>query len=161
MRQRIFYPLYFALVLCTALLFVSCASVGRKERAVHSYQTIHAAIASVQDIERAACIPATDATKCTSALAPKFGLTDAKHVEINKALSDAFALEIKVGDALKAWKAGDPPPTDLAALSAVASQILKIAEGFAPADSDARRILENATRLVASVQAIADALGGK
>ncbi len=163
MKQRVFYPIYFSFVLCSALLAFTCASVGPKEKAFHTYQTIHGAISTAQDIERVACIPsAADATKCTSKLAPTFGLTDAKHVEFNRLLGDALRLEEKVGIALKAWKAGDPVPTDVQALTKIAQQVLALAETLLPTDSDARRLVANAKDLVTAVQQIADALkGGK
>lgn len=162
MKRSTLYPLYFSLIACTALLLFACASLPAKDRAVRTYQTIHATVSTVQDFERAACIPdAADAKHCTSKLAAQMGLTDAKHVELNGYLSDAFALEIKVGAELKAWQTGQPVPPGVAQLTVLASKILTVAEGFTAADSDARRILTEAKNLVAAVKAITDALGGR
>lgn len=160
MRQRIFYPLYFSLIVCGALL-VSCASLSRKERALKVYQTIHASIASVQDSERLLCLPdATTPTHCTSTLAPKLGLTDAKHQDFNAKLSRAFDLEIKAGLALKAWRAEDPAPKELSELSAVGKEILTLASTLSD-DADVRRIIAKANELLETIASLAAALGVK
>lgn len=162
MKSRIYYPLYLALVGSLALLFVaSCASVPRKEKALQVYQSIHASISSVQDAERLLCLPdATTPTHCTSTLAPKLGLTDAKHVDINAKLVKAFALEIQVGTALKAWRAGDPAPHGLSELSTVANEVLTVASALTD-DADVRRIIASAKALLDTIAALTASLGVK
>ncbi len=105
------------IVLVALLLAVSCASLPLKQRAVVSLSASETALEASHDAERLLCSPtanqAQPITHCDGAQAATIGLTDAKHQQLARLYSTAFAAEIVAATALKAWQAGDPPPVTI------------------------------------------------
>ena len=93
------------LVLILLAIFASaCATTSKKESAVVTYQAIETGLGAFQDAERAIF-----ASKKVPELTPEL------HQKISAVLSRAFALQIRVGDALKIWKTGQPVPATVTA----------------------------------------------
>lgn len=140
-------------VVIFALLAPACASVGVKAKATNTLLSAHTTLASVDDAERALCVPApTDPTHCTAPAASAIGLTDARHKRLSAQLGDAFALDRKAAEALKAWVPGQPVPQSIPELVAAARQIVAIASELAP--DSAARLMNTARDLVIAAEAL-------
>jgi hypothetical protein len=124
------------LVLALALAS-ACASLPLKQRGVTGLQVTHVALSNAQDFERQAYAAQTIP-----------GLTAEKHQAIARIFSKAFDDETTAGAALRAWQAGQPVPTSLAALQADADQAL----------AAVGQIVPQAGELTAKIQAFADAV---
>jgi hypothetical protein len=103
-----------------ASLSASCASVPLKQKAVLTVQASQAALGIVDDAEMAAY----------ALQAP--GLTADRHRAFSRALSDAYAVQIKLATALQAWRAGEPVPASLDALLADAQQAWDVVTKLEP-----------------------------
>lgn len=115
MTRRVPSTLAAALV----LLVAGCASVPLKQKVSATHQTLHQALVSADDLERALCAPDPAAVNhCTSPSAPSIGLTDAVHQDISRKFVKAYENDLRLSAALIAWKAGDPAPKDLVTLVA-------------------------------------------
>ncbi len=140
---------------------VACASLPLKENAVKGLQASELALESAQTIERGLCFiaPTTESGgHCSNAMAATVGLTDARHQALASAFSAAFGVEIKAATALKAWKAGDPAPSDVATYRADAQGILLLVQTLAPGSAD---LVSKAQLAVNEATAVATALGVK
>jgi hypothetical protein len=108
----------------------ACASLPLKQKAVVGLQASEMALEASHDAERALCSPAADKTQpithCDGAGAAAVGLTDALHRQLATQFAIAFDVEIKAANALKAWRSGDPPPSDLADYKLAVDEILKL-----------------------------------
>jgi hypothetical protein len=132
-------------------LLVACRSVPLKQQISADHQGVRQALTLLDDTERGLCAPDPAAPNhCTSPTAATIGLTDARHQALSRTLADAYALDIKVGQALIAWRAGDPVPPDLLTLLADAQQAVSQISAFAPDSA----LMRNAKDLVAKAQAL-------
>lgn len=154
MFRKSYLPIHLVFLACllmlAAFLAAGCASTGTKaaDVSVKTYASLHQVLLTVKNVEWGVCQPvaATKYQQCTNPEAANIGLTDAKHQAINGHLTDAFQLEIKLGPALKAWRAGDPPPHSTAELLAVAKEIVTIVSPFLT--DVGQNILKSATDLL-------------
>lgn len=127
-------------LILAAALFVSCASLPLKQKAVVGLAASEAALEGAHDAERALCSPSSDQTKaithCDGAQAVTLGLTDAKHVAIAKVFSKAFDTEIKAAEALKVWRSGEPAPSSVAEYQKDVSDLLALVAQTIPQSKD-------------------------
>lgn len=115
-----------------ALTFaVSCASLSVKQRASNTHQIVHASLLAVDDSERLVCLPAPPPKSNTCTREPRL-ITDAKHQEVSRLLDQAYEVDIRLSRAIIAWVPGQPVPSDIASLSALANQIKAIAATLQP-----------------------------
>ena len=143
------------------LLLAGCASLPLKQQAVVSLQASETALEAAHDLERGFCFvtPATEAGgHCTNPLAATLHLTDATHQRLADLFSRAFALEIKAAIALKAWRAGEPAPTDVAGYQKDISDILAVVKTLAPG---AAPIVAKAQAAVDEAAKVATLLGAR
>ena len=107
----------------TSLLWFGCASTGIrvKQDIVLSTQTAEAALGVAQDEERALY-----ASKALPAL------TVERHQAIARGFSSAFDAQIKLGNALQLWKAGDPVPSSINDLLQDAQDTWSVVSGLVP-----------------------------
>jgi hypothetical protein len=132
-------------------LLVGCQSVPIKQAISADHQGLRQALTLADDTERGLCAPdATAPNHCTSPSAVTIGLTDARHQSLSRVFADAYALDIKVGQALIAWRAGDPVPSDLLTLLADAQQAVTQIGAFAPNSE----LMTNAKAVVDKAQAL-------
>ncbi len=100
----------FGISALAALLVIGC-SVSLKQKVVLSLQAQHQVLAALDDTELAVfqskTIPA---------------LTVDRHRAFSTALAKAYRAESKASMALQTWRAGDPAPTDITELIAVADE---------------------------------------
>lgn len=115
----------------------ACAHLQTKQEATISLQSVDTALGAAQDFERTAYAQHTIT-----------GLTPALHQQIAAGFVKAFDAEIQAATVLKAWKAGDPTPTSLAALQGDVDQVLVLA----------RQLLTSPAQiqLLSEIQAVAD-----
>ena len=94
-----------------ALPFLLSCSVSLKQKVVLSLQAQHQVLAALDDTELAVfqskTIPA---------------LTVERHRAFSAALAKAYRAESKAAGALQTWRAGDPAPTNITELIAVADE---------------------------------------
>lgn len=135
-----------ACVLCSS---ISCASLPLKQKAVIGLQSSETALEGAHNIERSICFvaPATESGgHCTNPQAAAMKLTDATHQKLASIFAKAFAAEIKGAIALKGWKAGDPPPSDVLSYHQDITEALAVAKTLDPAAAD----------IIAKIQAAVD-----
>lgn len=124
MRQRTF-----ALIVTLALT-CACASISVKQSVSAAHQTVRGTLVALDDFERAICAPDPAATnRCT---AQPVIVTDAVHQRVSRAFSQAYATDIRLGQAIIAWAPGQPVPTDLAALQTTVNEIRQAVTTLAP-----------------------------
>jgi len=149
-------PLPAIVALAVLSMAVACASLPLKQRVSQTHQTVREAIVAVDEAERLLCgpMPAPNENRCASPTAAAIGLTDAKHQAISRTLAQAYEADVRVGAAIVAWRAGDPPPADLDALLARAQETLSVAATVADSTfaSKAQTLVARAQRLVAAFQ---------
>lgn len=123
--------------LTVLMLFVTaCANMSLKTKAVASLQATMAATGSAQDYEVAAYHAKTFAS-----------LDDKAHLAISQAFVKIFDVQGKAAVAVDAWRAGEPPPQDLATYIRDISDALSVAKQVAP----------SATGVIEKIQAALDA----
>lgn len=106
-------------VVSIVLLYASCTSVPLKQKVATTHQTLHTALIAADDLERQLCAPdPARVNHCTSPSAVTIGLTDALHQDISRRFVKAYETDLRLSAAIIAWKAGDPPPSDLTSLVA-------------------------------------------
>lgn len=135
--------------LFVALSLTACASLPLKQKAVIGLQASETALEGAHDIERSLCFvsPSTEqGGHCTNPQAATVKLSDATHQKLAGLFSQAFAAEIKAALILKAWKAGDPAPSDVMSYDADIQLILTTAKALDP----------SAVSLIAQIQAAVD-----
>jgi hypothetical protein len=132
-------------------LFVACASVPLKQQISADHQGLRQALTLVDDTERGLCMPdAAAPNHCTAKDAATLGLTDARHQALSRVLADAYDLSAKVGQALIAWRAGDPIPSDLLTLLADAQEAVTQISAFAPGS----QLMQKAQDVVTKAKAL-------
>lgn len=143
-----------------ALILVLSAgcSVALKQRVSESHQAVRLALTSFDDTEHSLCDPATaDAPPfhkgdCQNPQAAAVGLTSALNQKIAASLIKAFEADKKVSAAIIAWKAGDPPPSNLSELMTAAQAAFDVVKTFAPAGSTlftkGQKVLDEISKLV-------------
>jgi hypothetical protein len=139
----------------------ACASLPLKQQAVQSLQGSETALEAAHNIERSLCfnLPATETgNHCTNPLAATVKLTDAQHQKLAQYFSNAFDVEIKAATALKAWKAGQPIPTDVAGYQTDLTAILTLAKTL---DPGASTLVAKSQDAVDKAAAVAKSLGIK
>lgn len=104
-----------ALLVALIVMVSACASLPVKEKAVKSTQTVEIALGAAQDFERA-----------TFAAGTLPWLTVERHQAISRSFSNAFATQIKLAVALKAWRSGDPKPKDVDQLAVDVGEALTV-----------------------------------
>jgi hypothetical protein len=147
------------------VILTACAHLPWKERAVRTLQATHIAISNAQDFENnaynARLIPSLSAPASASFRAKcpadhQLAANPTNHNVINCLFSVAFGDEVKAGNALRAWRAGDPPPASLAELNRDADDILGLVKSVAPQSTDfvskAQAILDEVLKVVAIVK---------
>lgn len=141
-----------------AFVVTGCASLSKKQTAVVSLQASETALEASHDAERLLCNPTADQkaaiTHCEGSSATAVGLTDARHQAIAKAYSVAFASEIKAASVLKAWKAGDPAPSNLAEYQVDLNAILDLVGANIPQTQTTVVKIKEAITAAASVASL-------
>lgn len=141
-----------------------CASLPVKQQATEKLVATERLLATAQDTERALCSPTADKSKpithCDGSVAATVGLTDARHQATASAFAIAFTAQVKAATALRAWKAGDPPPTDVATLSADITAALTLAKQLS-GSPDVQKIATTLQQAIDTVTAVLSSLGGK
>jgi len=124
------------LVVSLLALVTACASLSLKQNAVVSLQASETALEAAHDAERLLCSPTADQaqaiTHCDGAGAQALGLTDAKHQQLARLFSTAFGAEALAANALTVWRAGDPPPSNVADYQKDLDDILALVEQTFP-----------------------------
>lgn len=137
------------------LAFSGCASVPLKQKLSTAHQSVREAIVQLDEAERQLCGPApAQPNHCTTIAAQVVGLTDARHQAISRQLVQAYETDIKAGTALIAWRAGDPPPTDLTQLLTDAQETLAAIQAlsYLPLVEKAQTFVARAQALLARFQ---------
>lgn len=127
-----------------------CASVPAKGKASATHQSVHAAIAAIDDFERSVCQP--DKARPTVCTNPAKLITDAQHQAFSKALVAVYRADINVAQAIIDWKPGAPRP-DFGQLRAMAQLVFDTVSGFTESPSVAR-FIQYAKDLIAAVDFI-------
>lgn len=131
------------LVLLIALASLSilqaCGQISLHERSVLTIQGTEKLLAEVQDTERQLCNQAAYAAapdvavkECAGPLAEAVQLTTARHQAIHAGLSRAFAVQIKAAIAVRAWRPGDPMPSDVPELLKATVEVKAVLDQLAP-----------------------------
>lgn len=134
-------------LLLGALLLAGCASVPVKQRATLGLQAAHAAVGGAQDVERALYA------------APGAGITPETHGAFARFFERYFVAEERVAVALLAWRAGDPPPADLAEAVAVLREALATA-GTLTDGAEKASLVGKINGGIREVERVLAALGG-
>ena len=149
--------------LMVGLLFSMGCSVAIKQRVSESHQAVRLALTAFDDTEHELCLPAVADSPptvtpkvlrgdCTNPDAAAIGLTSALNQKIAQSLIKAFEADKKVSAAIIAWRAGDPPPTDLSQLLTDAQAAFDVVKTFAPAGSSllikGQKVLDEIGKLV-------------
>jgi hypothetical protein len=144
------------LILALATL-VACASIPVKQRVSNTHQAMHQALVLVDDAERTLCQPVPAATNhCGNPAAASIGLTDEKHQAFSRQLAAAYDVDVKVGAAVIAWRAGDPVPSDLQTLLSYATQILQTANTLTD-----QPLIDKAQTFLARINTLVQTFEGK
>jgi hypothetical protein len=146
MQTRTKLSSIFAALLVVATM-AACAHLGAKQKAVNGLRSTHLALSAAQDFERSAynakSIP---------------GLTAQRHADISRAFSKAFANELVAGQALKAWRAGEPAPQSLVQLQKDVDDALVVAKAAVPSGGP---LLDKVQAVFDEIARVAAALTGK
>ena len=129
----------------------ACASLPPKQVAVTDISQVETLLGTVQDVATGLCVPSPP-THCT-ATPPIF--TDASWHTLNVALTAAFAAQIQLATALKAWT---PGPTgvvpSVATISQQAQAVITAIQAL-PVGSQEAQLLAEAQTVVTEVNTIA------
>ncbi len=139
----------FALVL--ALTFVACASLPPKQVMTVDVQQVETLLGTIQDTATSLCVP-NPPTHCTAAAVV---FTDASWKTLNTALVSAFAGQVQLATALKAWTpgvAGAPP--SVVAISQQAQAVITAIQVL-PIGAQEAKILAEAQAVVTEITTIA------
>jgi hypothetical protein len=149
------WPTLIAVMLCVcvfAWLVAGCASLPLKDQAVSTYQASASILQNVQQAERAICNPTIAApapsTPGAGAAAEAAQLTTERHRAFVTALSKAAGLGVTAGDALKAWKAGDPVPKSFEDYVAAVKAVLTEASALAPAQAGVQKVTSQLQQMI-------------
>lgn len=110
------------LVTAMALALASACGASIKSKAVKSAQAAHFSVGQAQDAE---------IKLFASAAIPNYSPSD--HVAFHAALVKYWDAEAKVITVLQAWRAGDPPPSDLSSALSALSDATKVMKQVGPA----------------------------
>lgn len=138
----------FALALALVLLS-ACAHFGIKQKATVTLQGVHAVLSEAQDFERLAYASGSIAN-----------LTAERHAQFSLFFAGAFDAEIKAAEALKVWRAGDPPPSNLDELMMNVREALTVAQTLT-AGGATDGVLSRLHQAITKTQEVMDAMGGR
>lgn len=141
-----------AVVILALVLASSCVSLSVKQKASNIRQSVHAALVTLDDIERQLCQPVPTAVNTCGAV-PRV-ITDANHQAFSRTMAQAFDADIKAGNAIIALVPDSPIPPELINLKAMADRVFAVAQSIATGPR-ASEILAQAR---AVVQMVADLL---
>lgn len=139
------------LALVLALAFSACASLPPKQVAVTDVQQVEKLLGTVQDTATSLCVP-NPPTHCTASVVI---FTDAQWKTLNTALVSAFAAQVQLATALKAWTPGPTTtPPSAAAISAQAQAVIAAIQAL-PVGSQEAQILAEAQAVVTEINTVA------
>jgi hypothetical protein len=129
----------------------SCASLPPKQVAVTDAQQVETLLGTVQDTATALCVP-SPATHCTATTGI---FTDASWHMLNVALQSAFAAQIQLATALKAWTPGPTAvPPSVATVSQQAQAVITALQAL-PTGSEETKLLAEAQAVVTEINTVA------
>ena len=139
------------LTLILALAFAACASLPPKQVAVTDVAQVETLLGTVQDTATALCVPGP-ATHCTATPAL---FTDAQWHTLNVALQAAFAAQIQLATALRAWTPGPTglPPT-VTQVSAQVQAVLAAIQAL-PIGAAEAKLLAEAQAVITEINTVA------
>lgn len=146
-------------IILACVIASSACSLSLKQNTVAGLQATETALELSHDAERRLCAPNADQTKgiahCDGPLAAQIHLTDAVHLKAAALYSKAFDLQAKAARAAKAWRAGNPVPSDVASYQAALHDILNVLSGIVPQQHDAFTKLQEAIAQAADLAKLA------
>lgn len=135
----------------------NCATTSQMQKASVASQTLHRAIMTAYQVERALCQPApAQLNHCTAVPAI---LTDDQHQRFASALLKAVEADQRFARAILAWQPGTAVPRDLDELRSYVDQALAIATALAPS-GPASELVARVRDIVAAITQAAAAWGG-
>ncbi len=145
------------LALTLTVAVIGCGQISLKQKAVISLAASETALEAAHDAERLLCSPTSNQaaaiTHCDSAQAAAVGLTDARHVTIAKAFSQAFIAQNKAAIALQVWRAGEPAPSSVDEYRTDIQQVLAVVSAAFPKSHNVVVKVSDAVNEAASVAA--------
>jgi|SRR5579864_4697815 len=145
------------LALITLLVAIggACASLPPKQAVTTDAQRIETLLGVVQDSATALCVPSPP-THCTASAVV---FTDATWHAFNVSLQSAFAAQVQLATALKAWTPGTgTPPTTVSVTTQVQAVIAAVQA--LPVGSQEQALLAQVQAVLTEIASVAKILGG-
>jgi hypothetical protein len=148
------------------MVVVAGCHLTTKQRISQAHQTVRAILVTADDAELVACAP--DPMQLSHCTNPLHLITDAQHVKFSDAMVTAYIEDIKVGQAIIAWKPclpespvgqclPTPVPSTIGELRAAVTQIQAVAQAFGPS-AQVNNILASIAEALVGVDRIVLAL---